>query len=90
VPYSAPHLMRSLRDSSHSTMLRKTFADPTPLVSHEFLQDETIENSLSLSRIAEVFTAPPASNSLDSIASLLGVIFYFIVRTSFHPPHLVY
>ncbi|KAK3048423.1 hypothetical protein LTR09_010254 [Extremus antarcticus] len=44
-------------------------------IAHEYLQDTTITNLLSLERIAEVFTAPPATNDLDTLASLLGVIF---------------
>jgi hypothetical protein len=55
-------------------------------IAHEFLQDITIENMLSLNEIADDFTAPPATNDLDTLASLLGVVFYFMVSIQPIPP----
>lgn len=46
------------------------------------LQDSTFLNILSLGEIAKDFTAPPAVNNIDTLASLLGVSLYFIGGTA--------
>ncbi|KAK3708408.1 hypothetical protein LTR37_011504 [Vermiconidia calcicola] len=47
-------------------------------IAHEYLQDSTIINILSLNEIAADFTAPPQTTDLDSLAALLGVVLYFV------------
>ncbi|KAK3720009.1 hypothetical protein LTR37_004132 [Vermiconidia calcicola] len=47
-------------------------------VAHEYLQDETLENLMSLSEISTDFTAPSTWLTDDDLYAVLGAVFYMI------------
>lgn len=63
-----------LARASTDSLLFYSFHDKLN-VAHEYLQDSTLENFMSLTEIANDFTAPSTWTTADDMYAILGAIF---------------